>query len=134
MTVLIIDDDPALRDSVRRTLRKERYTVLEATDGREGIKIATANPVDLILIDLFMPGKEGLETIAELHRAYPALKVIAMSGGGTKGFVDLLDVAKSMGAQRVLAKPFSREELLGTVEALLGNSHVSSSARGSTPT
>ena len=133
MTVLIIDDDPALRDSVRRTLRKERYTVLEATDGREGIEIATANTVDLILVDLFMPGKEGLETIAELHRSHPTLKVIAMSGGGTKGFVDLLDVAKSMGAQRVLAKPFSREELLGTIGALLGNSHVASSARGSRP-
>lgn len=133
MTVLIIDDDPALRDSLRRILRKERYTVLEATEGREGIEIAKANPVDLILVDLFMPGKEGLETIAELHRSYPKLKVIAMSGGGTKGFVDLLDVAKSMGAQRVLAKPFSREELMGTVGALLGHNPVSSSAHGARP-
>lgn len=131
MTLLIIDDDPALRDSIRRTLRREKYTVLEATEGREGIEIVKANPVNLVLVDLFMPGKEGLETIAELRRSYPGLKVIAMSGGGTKGFVNLLDVAKSMGAQRVLAKPFSREELIEAVDGLVGGSHVVSPANSS---
>lgn len=121
MTILIIDDDQALRDSLRRTLRREGYTVLEAAEGGEGLKVVKSHPVDVVLVDLFMPGKEGLETIGELRRSHPGIKIIAMSGGGEKGHMDVLKAAKLMGAWRVLAKPFTREELIDTVEQLLVN-------------
>jgi CheY-like chemotaxis protein len=115
-SILIIDDDQSLRDSLRRTLRREGYTVLEAAEGGEGLKVLKSHPVDVVLVDLFMPGKEGLETIGELRRSHPGIKIIAMSGGGKKGHMDVLKAAKLMGARRTLAKPFTREQLLEAVE------------------
>lgn len=116
MTILIIDDDEFLRDSLRRTLRREGYTVIEAAEGGEGLKVLKDHPVDVVLVDLFMPGKEGLETIPELRRSHPGTKIIAMSGGGAKGQTDVLKAARLMGAWRTLAKPFTREELIEAVE------------------
>lgn len=125
MTILIIDDDQSLRDSLRRTLRREGYTVMEAAEGGEGIKIIQNHSIDLVLVDLFMPGKEGLETILELRRSYPNLKIIAMSGGGEKRHMDVLKAAKVMGARRVLAKPFSREDLIEALNDLLTKNRTS---------
>lgn len=119
MTILIIDDDESLRNSLRRTLRREGYTVMEAAEGGEGIKVLKDQPVDVVLVDLFMPGKEGLETITELRRSHPGIKIIAMSGGGTSGQTDVLKAAKLMGAWWTLAKPFTREQLLEAVEMKL---------------
>jgi DNA-binding NtrC family response regulator len=118
-TILVIDDDESLRDSIRRTLRREHYSVLEAAEGAEGINVLTDHPVDVVLVDLFMPGKEGLETIAELHRSHPGIKIIAMSGGGEKGHMDVLKAAKLMGALRTLEKPFQRETLVEAVEQVM---------------
>lgn len=98
---------------------------MEAAEGREGIEVLRTHPVDLALVDLFMPGKEGLETIAELHRSHPGLNVIALSGGGTKGLLDVPKAAKSLGAKRTLAKPFSPEDLIEAVDTLL-TGHCSS--------
>ncbi|MBI5673810.1 MAG: response regulator [Nitrospirae bacterium] len=76
-----------------------------------------------MLVDLFMPGKEGLETILELRRSYPTVKIIAMSGGGAKGQVDMLRTAKVMGRCQALVKPFSREDLIGAIESQLARTH-----------
>ena len=81
-SILIIDDDDSLRDALRRTLHKEGYTISEACEGRQGLKELEHSPVDLILLDMFMPDKDGLETIGELRRTYPKIRIIAMSGGG----------------------------------------------------
>jgi DNA-binding response OmpR family regulator len=116
MTILIIDDDQALRDSLRRTLHGKEYMLLEAAEGGEGLKIVKSRPVDVVLVDLFMPGKEGLETIGELRRSHPGITIIAMSGGGEKRHMDVLKTAKLMGARRTLVKPFTREQLLGALE------------------
>ncbi len=114
-SILIIDDDDNLRDSLRRTLHKEGYTIMEAGDGGRGLKQLENSPADLILLDMFMPEKEGLETIGELRRAHPGIRVIAMSGGGFKGTMDVLNIAKMLGARRTLSKPFTREQLLDAV-------------------
>jgi DNA-binding response OmpR family regulator len=114
-SILIIDDDDSLRDALCRTLRKEDYTIMEASDGRQGMKQLERSPADLILLDMFMPDKDGLETIMELRRTHPGVRVIAMSGGGFKGTVDVLHIAKNLGIRRTLAKPFTREQLLDTV-------------------
>jgi CheY-like chemotaxis protein len=114
-TILIIDDDDSLRDALRRTLHKESYTIMEASEGRQGLKQLESQPVDLILLDMFMPDKDGLETIRDLRRIHPGIRVIAMSGGGFKGKVDVLPVVKRLGVRRTLAKPFTREQLLEAV-------------------
>ena len=115
-SILIIDDDDSLRDALRRNLRKAGYQVVEANEGRQGLKQLESAPVDLILLDIFMPGKEGLETITELRRSHPGIRVIAMSGGGSKGDLDVLKVAKLFGARRTMTKPFTREQLLEAVQ------------------
>lgn len=83
-TVLIVEDDPSLRDSLRRTLRKKGYTIIEAEEGGQGLKLLKAHTVDVVLIDIFMPGKEGIETIQQIRRSHPQVKIIAMSGGGNE--------------------------------------------------
>jgi len=118
-SILIIDDDASIRDSLRRTLHKEGYTILEASEGRGGLKQLEHSLADLILLDMFMPDKDGLETIGELRRTHPGIRIIAMSGGGFKGTVDVLHVATKLGARRTLAKPFTREQLLEAVETEL---------------
>lgn len=115
-SILIIDDDDSLRDGLRRTLHKEGYVVMEASDGGRALKQLEGQPVDLILLDMFMPDKDGLETIGALRRTHPGIPVIAMSGGGFKGKIDVLHVAKQMGVRRTLTKPFTREQLLEAVE------------------
>lgn len=72
-SILIIDDDESLRASMRRTLRKEEYTIIEASEGRQGMKQLERSPADLILLDMFMPDKDGLETIMELRRTHPGI-------------------------------------------------------------
>ena len=114
-SILIIDDDDSLRDALHRTLHKEGYTIMEASEGRKGMKQLERSPADLILLDMFMPDKDGLETIGELRRTHPGIAIIAMSGGGFKGTVDVLHVAKKLGVRRTLSKPFTREQLLDAV-------------------
>jgi DNA-binding response OmpR family regulator len=121
-SILIIDDDDSLRDSLRRILHKEGYTIIEASEGRRGLKELEHVPADLILLDMFMPDKDGIETIGELRRTHPGIRIIAMSGGGFKGTVDVLHVAKMLGARRTLSKPFTREQLLEAVETELTRS------------
>ena len=116
-TILIIDDDSSLRDSLRRTLRGTGYSILDAPEGGLGLKLMQTHSVDIVLVDIYMPGKEGVETIRELRRGYPHTKIIAMSGGGQKGGIDVLLVAKALGCKHTLVKPFSKEELLNALEA-----------------
>lgn len=124
-SILIIDDDDSVRESLRRTLHKEGYTIMEASEGGRGLKQLERQPVDLVLLDMFMPDKDGLETIMALRRTHPGMKIIAMSGGGFKGRVDVLDVAKKLGVRRTLAKPFTREELIEAVEQVVNGSQLS---------
>ena len=96
------------------------YSVFEADNGNTGIALFRSNPVDLVIVDLFMPEKEGIETIIELRKDYPELKIIAISGGipgcGPEQF---LTIARNLGADAALNKPFTMEELLSVVRGLL---------------
>src|SRR5687768_12074125 len=80
--ILLIDDDDAFRKVVRLALTSMGHDVIEACDGGEGLRLLKANSIDLVLTDLIMPDKEGIETIMEIQRMRPELKIIAMSGGG----------------------------------------------------
>ena len=117
--ILVIDDEPQVRAMLQQMLEREGYKVVEAEEGGVGIKLYQEHPPDLVITDILMPGKEGIETILALRKAYPGVKIIAISGGGRMGKLDVLPIAKSFGAVRTLAKPFEREELLEAVRAVL---------------
>jgi CheY-like chemotaxis protein len=117
--ILLVDDDEQFRNMLSETLRGAGYEVLEAREGAEGLKFYHEHGTDLIITDLIMPEKEGLEIIQELRRNDPEVKIIAMSGGGRNGPYDYLKVAKAFGARQVLAKPFSRQEILKAIEQVL---------------
>ena len=116
--ILIIDDDEPFRTMLRITLEKADYEVQTAKDGREGIEAFQESPADLVITDLIMPEKEGIETMLELQRTHPGLKLIAMSGGGWYGTDIDFDMARKLGA-RTLDKPFALKELLATIDELL---------------
>jgi len=117
-SILVVDDEKLVRDLLRRLLELAGHQVCEAADGEEALVRLEAQPFDLMILDLFMPGQDGLETLMALRRQNKHLAVIAISGGGSSQ-CDLLRVAEKFGAARVLSKPFGRDELLQTVRALL---------------
>ncbi len=117
--ILVIDDDDQVRRMIRQMLERAGYEVTDAPDGEIGVRMHRAEPVDLIITDIFMPEKEGLETIRELRRDFPDIKIIAISGGGSTGAFSYLPLAKSFGALDTISKPFDRSELLDSVKRLL---------------
>ena len=118
--ILLIDDDDQFRALLRKMLEKAGYDdIEEANDGRIGVKLFRQRSFDLVITDIIMPDKEGIETIIELTDDYPQIKIIAMSGGGRIGPQDYLETAKRLGASRTLAKPFNYSELIDTVHELL---------------
>lgn len=117
--ILIIDDEAMIRDLLVKILEREGYETVTASGGKDGIKIHRENPADLIITDLIMPEKAGIETIMELRRDFQDVKIIAMSGGGKIDSETYLQIAKTMGAIETIAKPFDLRELLKTVQELL---------------
>ncbi len=118
--ILVIDDDDAVRTTIRRILEREGHEVAEARDGASGLKQFHERPADLVITDIFMPGTDGMELLRAFRRESPRPKVIAVSGGGFGGTVDLRADAELMGAVRTLGKPFEREELVKAVREVLG--------------
>lgn len=110
--ILVIDDDADVRRVVRRILEAEGHEVLEAANGAEGLKLYHQDPCDAVITDLYMPEKEGLETIRELCRNYSDVRILAITGAAQGSVFDLRQHATRLGAKAALAKPFSRQELL----------------------
>jgi two-component system, chemotaxis family, chemotaxis protein CheY len=120
--ILLVDDDPDVRRSIGATLTAAGYDVIMALDGDEAVRLwRNLNSGDLVLLDLFMPEKDGLETIIELRSHTPGVPIIAMSGGGSTGRLDILQDAKMLGAIETLEKPFSSHVLLEMVARILAN-------------
>ncbi len=117
--ILIIDDDVQMRSRLRQMLEREGYEVEEANNGKVALRAYKENPADLVITDIIMPEKEGLEIIRELRKDYPDVKVIAISGGGHISPDEYLYLAKAFGAQCVFAKPFERRELIEAVQELI---------------
>ncbi len=116
---MIIDDEPAVRKTLRTYFERAGYQVAEAGDGRIGLRLHAAAPADVIITDIFMPDFDGIETIRELRRVAPGVKVIVVSGGDSTGTLNMLDDAKLLGADRAFHKPLKPEELLGAVREML---------------
>ena len=118
--ILIIEDDDQFRTMLRKMLETAGYNdIEEAANGSIGVKLFRQHPFDLVITDIVMPDKEGLEMITELVRDYPRIKIIAISGGGRTGTQNYLKMAKYLGAGRTLAKPFEYSDLIDAVQELL---------------
>lgn len=116
MRVLVIEDEAALRQTIRRMLESAGHEVVEAENGRTGLEIFRKNSLDVVITDIIMPNKEGIETIRDIRALNPDIRIVAISGGGrTKNF-DFLRIAGKLGANATLAKPFQRQQLLATLE------------------
>jgi CheY-like chemotaxis protein len=118
--ILIVDDESSIRYLLSELLSSCGYDVATASDGDEALRCVVQEDFDLVLIDLIMPRKDGIETILELHARRPDTPVIAMSGGMHCGSTNFLPLATKLGARRTLAKPFGGRELLEAVEAEIG--------------
>jgi CheY-like chemotaxis protein len=117
--ILLIDDDELVRAMLARTLTYFGHVVIDARNGKEGLEHFRASGADLVITDIVMPEMEGFEVLIELRKVRPPVKVIAMSGGGRQTPADVLRIATHLGASKVLAKPFSNEELMTAINDLL---------------
>src|SRR5205823_2659797 len=117
--VVVIEDEPAIRRGVADALRATGYDVVEAADGARGADEALRRGVDLILLDLRLPKRDGLEVLAEVRKVRPTLPIIILTARGTEE--DRVRGLK-MGADDYVVKPFSARELLARVEAVLRRS------------
>ena len=118
--VLVIDDDAAMRRMISRVLTEAHHQVIEAADGRDGIRKFRAEAPEIIVTDIVMPEQEGIQTIREIRSAGSAVGIIAISGGGGTGDGALyLTIAEELGADAVLQKPFRLAELVAVVDRML---------------
>jgi CheY-like chemotaxis protein len=113
--ILVIDDEESIRSVLCSLLEGAGYEVMEAQNGRVGIQQCRKVPVDLVITDIIMPEGEGLETIRELRRLYPGLKIFAMTGARISKQLDILNIAATFGAIRTFDKPFELMEMLNAV-------------------
>ncbi len=118
--ILIADDDAAVRSAIGRLLARSGYDVAEAGDGDAALAAVEARLPDLIILDILMPGRDGIETLLELRRHHHDLPIVVASGGDRKGWRGALDDALALGATAAIGKPFESAELLNTVRACLG--------------
>lgn len=118
--ILIVDDEAPMRFVIEHLLNSEGYDVSTAPNGEAAIEIASNEQFDLIMIDLIMPRKDGIETILLLRESQPQTKIIAMSGGWNGGGDSYLRLAVKIGASQTLAKPFDRATLLNAIEKEIG--------------
>ena len=117
--ILVIDDDELMLSFLKERLMYEGFNVLTAINGKEGMKLFNDNQVDLVITDIIMPDKDGFETIIELKRICPDIKIIAMSGMGLGMIEPCLKTAKFSGAECTFAKPFETSDLINAVYKLL---------------
>jgi DNA-binding NtrC family response regulator len=133
--ILLVDDDAAFLNSTQRYLQTAGYEVLEARNGNEAIGLLRAQRVDLVITDILMPEKDGLEIIPEIRLRWPELKIIAVSGGGYCDAGMYVDLSLKLGATQALEKPFAQEKLLAVLRKCLDESQpeTQSHAPGRTP-
>jgi CheY-like chemotaxis protein len=119
--ILLVDDVPAVRLSIRAALEATGYQVIEAADGKEALSLLDSQVVDLIVTDLWMPNLDGVELLKCLRAANANIRVIAISGGGMRKPIDVsAALAQTWGADAVLYKPFDNDDLVSEIKRLVG--------------
>jgi len=117
--ILVIDDEELIRRVLRSILERAGHTVLDAPNGSEGMSLWRDEPVDVVVTDIYMPEKDGMQVLLEMKQLATKPKIIAMSGGGQKGLLDLRTSALGLGADGVLLKPFDESTVLFTIQGIL---------------
>jgi len=117
-SVLVVDDNADMRSFVKIVLERAGFEAQVAADGRGALELQRAHPVDVLITDIFMPERDGIEIIHQFKSAFPQVKIIAMSGGGRVSSMDYLPVAAEIGADLVLRKPFAAATLLSMLQDL----------------
>lgn len=118
-TILIVDDNRDIRDFMQIALEAAGYRVHTAMEGAQALAMQREDPADLLITDIFMPGREGMETIASFQAEFPGTRIIAMSAGGSSGKLDALSAAALIGVDATVRKPFTADQLLEIVRAAL---------------
>lgn len=118
-SVLVIDDEQSITTALSQILESAGHQVVVAPNGKIGMELFDVRPIDLVITDILMPEQDGVETVMKLRRQSPDVKILAMSGGGRYGFVHFLDVAKKLGADSTIYKPFTKHQILDAVNQLL---------------
>lgn len=116
LKILLVDDDPLVLESLDMTLKEFGHEVTPVDDGVYAVEEAARNDFDLLITDLIMPGIEGIETIRHFQKHHPGVGIIAISGGARVSSTPYLKIAKAMGAEATLAKPFTASELYEAVD------------------
>jgi CheY-like chemotaxis protein len=114
--ILVVDDDAGVRRSLERLLVSRGHEVLLASDGGQGLRTWRDRGADLVLLDIHMPDTDGIEVLVQLRAQAPRLPVIVISGGDQTRDLDLLGDARLLGANAVLSKPFTLDEIMGAVD------------------
>jgi CheY-like chemotaxis protein len=117
--ILVIDDNVVVRNTIAQILESDGYEVLSAENGRRGLTVFRHEHPDLVVTDIIMPEKEGIETIRDIRDCSPNAKIIAISGGGRIGNTDFLKIARQLGASEVVAKPLDPDHFLEIVRSCL---------------
>jgi DNA-binding response OmpR family regulator len=117
--ILLIEDDSAIQKLFKQCLESAGYEVHCANDGEDGINLFRSLTIDLVITDMVMPKKEGVETIFELKHESPGVKIIAISGGGLLDPIRYLALAKAQGVEKILQKPIKPSLLLSSVKEVL---------------
>ncbi len=117
--ILIVEDDKDLREMLKTSLLMRKYTVLEASDGKEALLKFRPSVTDMVITDLIMPDEDGLKVIMKIKEIKPSVKIIAISGGGKAGPGNYLNLAKALGADEIFPKPFSINEMIKKIDELL---------------
>jgi len=118
--ILLVDDDCQVRSMLKLTLERAGHEVTEAEDGNQAVRKYNAETIDLVITDIVMPEKEGIETIMELRSMNGQVKIIAISGGGRINPDDYLNWARRFGVRHTFTKPVDRDQLLEAIDELLG--------------
>ena len=122
--ILIIDDDPSHRFMLKTVLEQQKYEIFEAENGNVGLEKVRKNPCHLVITDIFMPEKEGFETMLEIRSIFDSVKIMAISGGGVQSqfmLGDVLDMAKDFGADAIMKKPLDMPKFLDLIKELVGD-------------
>jgi CheY-like chemotaxis protein len=117
-SILVVDDDPSTLIAMRRVLEPQGYVVSVATAGHDAVRMLTREPADLVITDMLMPHGDGFELIIALHRNFPDIPIVAMSGGGHLGPEAYLGMARGFRVDGMLKKPVTRDELVLAIKAV----------------
>ena len=117
--IVVVDDDPTIQMIAAELLREGNHAVVAAADGDEALRVRAAMKVDLVVMDMLMPNKDGLETIIEARNLYPDLRILAISSGGRVGVGDLLRMARLFGADDTYVKPLRLDTFATTIDRML---------------